>query len=638
MVQNNSVMELKDIRTQDIKVTSSAKMVKDLNETYYGQDTYYQGRNVTTISHDGNRGTIQFEQGNKLVFSAPYKIINITPLPEDNQYLVFSTDNTNSEIGIANDKTGEYTKLTDNKCLNFNYNFPIKTAVKKDFNRENVVTFTDKYNPVRRAYIKELKNLTNCDDILLWKKIDIPKIELNAGLNGNLRNGTYTVFINYTVERQKYSDYYGTPQVLQLFSEQDLTGSIEVTLSNIDSEFDEFELILIANTQGVRTAYRQGWYSKNQSKIIISDLGKEELPLSDLVLKNKTWQKAGIISSNSNYLILADLVQRKELNYQQKAMNIKAEYVVIQVPADYYKNEPKDFGYYRDERYSFDIEGVYNTGETTASYHIAGPKPKSWDIALASGADVYEFDERFQECDKPTEVRNYQVYNTAGKMISVQEDFKCNRRTIGYGDLGFWQSAELYPDNKEMFGEDAGKPQRHFMFPDEEKVPRYTNINGRYYINILGVRFKDIPSFDDPNIIGYRILRRDREGNRSVIARGLINNTRGYFDRQNNTDVYYSNYPYNDLSSDIFHSETQTVFKNKRENKYTPLNTYYKDKFNFYTPHAYFFEKYRMGTEFKIESEEVGQVSGKFEAVFGHPKQLLVAPSHLKGFLKFGTL
>ena len=613
-----------DLRTQDVKVTSSAKMVKDLNESYHGQDTYYQGRNVTTISHDGNRGTIQFEQGNKLVFSAPYKIINITPLPEDNQYLVFSTDNVNSEIGIANDKTGAYEKLTDNKCLNFNYNFPIKTAIKKDFNREIVVTFTDKYNPVRRAYLKELRNLTNCDDILLWKKIDIPKIELNAGLNGNLKNGTYTVFISYAVDRQKYSDYYGTPQVLQIFSEQNNTGSIEVTLKNIDKEFEEFELILIVNNQGFRTAYRQGWYSKNQSKIIVSDLGKEELPLSDLVLKNKTWQKAGIISSNSNYLILADLIQRKELNYQPKAMNIKAEYVVVQVPADYYKNEPKDFGYYRDERYSFDIEGIYNTGETTASYHITGPKPKSWDLALASGADVYEFDEKFQECDKPNEVRNYQVYNTAGNMIPVQEEFKCNRRVIGYGELGFWQSTELYPDNKELFGEDAGKPQRHFMFPDEEKVPRYTNINGRYYINILGVRFKDIPSFEDTDIIGYRILRRDREGNRSVIARGMLNNTRSYFDTQNNTEVYYSNYPYNDLSEDKFQSGTQTVFKNKRETKYTPLNNYFKDKFTFYSPHSYFFEKYRMGTEWKIESEEIAQVKGRFEIPHNHPKHVLL--------------
>jgi len=305
-------------------------------------------------------------------------------------------------------------------------------------------------------------------------------------------------------------------------------------------------------------------------------------------------------------------------------MNIKGEYVVIQVPADYYKTESKDFGYYRDERYSFDIEGIYNTGETTASFHIAGPKPTSWDLALASGSDVYEFDELFQECDKPTEVRNYQVYNTAGNMIPVQEDFVCNRRTIGYGNLGFWQSTELYPDNEELFGDNAGKPQRHFMFPDEDKVPRYNNINGVLYVNILGVRFKDIPSFDDPDIIGYRILRRDREGNRSVIARGLLNNTRSYFDNQNNIEVYYSNYPYNDLGEDRFQSGTQTVFRGNRETKYTPLTKYYKDKFNFYSPHSYFFEKYRMGTEWKIESEEIGEVSGKFEEVFGHPRQIML--------------
>jgi hypothetical protein len=55
--------------------------------------------------------------------------------------------------------------------------------------------------------------------------------------------------------------------------------------------------------------------------------------------------------------------------------------------------------------------------------------------------------------------------------------------------VGYHQSTEVYPDNKIMFGQDAGQPIRFHKMPDEAKVPRYSIIDGKTYINILGSPF-----------------------------------------------------------------------------------------------------------------------------------------------------
>lgn len=616
--------KLSNQRNTEIKVTSKPAMIKDLNEAYSDKEHYWQARNAVNVSSDGNRGTIQNESATEFVFEAPYKIIGAITLPEENKYLIFSTDDISSEIGIGDDLLNTYETVINSKCLNFNSSYPIRGVAKTTFSRETTITFTDKYNPVRRATFKELRNLTNCNDILLWKKITIPKIEVEKDNSGILPNGSYSVAIAYSIDSQRYSEYYSITNRIHLFSEVDDFNSLKVTISDLDLEFETYQLILLANIKGTKTPYIQGEYSTKQNVVNISDLGKEQIPLADLVLKNSSWQKAGIITANSKYLMLADLESRGEENYQLKALDIDSEYVIMQVPADWYKKEGRDFGYYRDETYQFQIEGIYNTGESTLSYHIPGPLPTASDLSLASGQDVYEYDESYSECDKPEKVFNYMVRNTAGGITYTNNPFVCNKREFGYGKMGYSPSTDLYPNNKELFGKFANKQILNHRFPNEEIIPRYSFIDGQYYINILGIRFKNIPKFDSPDIVGYRITRSDRNGNRTVISRGLITNVREYADDQNKQSVMFSNYPFNDLSPDEFISEKQTVFKNKKENNFVPVSKYYKDRFNFYSPHNYFFEKYRMGNELKIECEEVGQVVGNFSEVFNHPKQLLL--------------
>lgn len=614
--------------TIDTVVSGKPGLVTDLNPSYISKESYSYARNATRNSKEGDLGTIGNEPSPDLCFDIPYKVIGIVEMPDD-QLMILSGDGSTSEIGIGYTKTCTYKKLYTSTCLAFNPDYPIIGVARKDFQGRLVVTITDKHNPVRRIDVDKINDKTTCDDLLLFKKINVPCITVKKGQVGNMPNGTYSVALAYSIDNQIFSDYFSITNRIALHSETG-ANSLEVSIDNIDSEFENYSIVLIANyidpvTKGATKIARNiGTYSSKVKTISITDLLNTEyqnVPLSSLVIKKNTWQKAGIISSNSNYLILGDLVGREEENYQLKAMSIQMEYVVEQVLADYYEEDGVDVGYYRDENYDFAIQGVYSTGEFTDAFHIPGRKITDLDEENVSSADVYELDGTYTDCNKEEKIRRWQVENTAGEMIPYDNEFKCNRRVLGRGEMGYFQSTELYPDNEDMFGEDKLTNIRYPKMPDELRVPRYTKIGDKTYINILGVRFKKIPAFDNPDIVGYRIIRSDRKGgNGTVIARGLMTNMRSYDDPQINQTVLFSNYPVNDLSPDKFLSSTQTTFKSNREQSYTPLATYHKDKFSFYSPHTLFEPRYTLGSELKIEAEEIADITGQFERVYEHPR------------------
>lgn len=616
----------------DTVAASKAALVTDLNSSLIGKESYSHARNAVRNSKDGDLGTIGNEPSNTFCFSAPYKIIGTVDLP-DGTTLICSGNGFDSEIGVGSIKDCTYKTVKNLKCFNFNPDFPITGVAKHDFQKGILVTITDKNNPVRRFELKKLANIKSCNDILLFRKLAHPCLTLKEGQIGNIPNGMYSVAIAYVVDNQVFTDWFSITNRISLFS---LTGanSLEVRVSGLNPEFEKYSLVLIGNyvdpvTKGAtKIAKIIGTYSTKTTVVEITDFLNstyKNIELSQLINKNKPWLKAGIISSNSNYLILGDLVGREEENYQLKAMSIRAEYVVKQVPAEYYENGGEDIGYYRDENYDFYIQGIYNTGEETDKFHIPGRIASFTDKAIVSSADVYEYDTQFKDCVPPDRIQRWHVENTAGKLIPYNNQFKCDERILGHGEMGYFESTELYSDNKAQFGNDINTPIRYHKMPDECKIARYSNIDGKKYINILGVRFKNIPKFDSPDVVGYKITRSDRKGgNGTVVARGLITNLRSYNDKQIKQEILYSNYPVNDLRPDSFLSSTQTSYKKGAEHDFSPLTEYSKDKFSFYSPHTLFEPRYSLGTELKIESEEIATVTGKFELVYNHPKQKLM--------------
>jgi hypothetical protein len=110
---------------------------KDFNDFHLPPNQWSRARNAINNSITGDLGKLGNEPANLYCVSAPYPIIGFIHIIED-KWAVFSTDNTNSEIGLfiesnCGSKSTEtcgpdipYQKIVNDKCLNFKLDNLIK--------------------------------------------------------------------------------------------------------------------------------------------------------------------------------------------------------------------------------------------------------------------------------------------------------------------------------------------------------------------------------------------------------------------------------------------------------------------------------------------------------------------------------
>jgi hypothetical protein len=170
----------------------------------------------------------------------------------------------------------------------------------------------------------------------------------------------------------------------------------------------------------------------------------------------------------------------------------------------------------------------------------------------------------------------------------------------------------------------------------------------------MGVKFENIkfPLMNDgvtpvPGIVGYEIMRGTRNGNKTILAKGLVNNMRRYTlpntitsANPNGTPAYYPNYPYNDLGDDPFLSDNEVknqgcpIFNTgsggnngPSTSGYTPVTVANTSNtlLTFHSPDTNFKDPYLAAGELKIHGEMNGNVIGQFQKSEKHPKHKLVS-------------
>lgn len=233
----------------------------------------------------------------------------------------------------------------------------------------------------------------------------------------------------------------------------------------------------------------------------------------------------------------------------------------------------------------------------------------------------------------------------------------CTGKPYQEGEFSYWESSELYPCNEEVWGSLAGKPIRHHKFPDCKISPHYRNINTKtvdiqlrqfnkedlfntknkiYPIGILldvedvksiliqAVEAGKITEEEKQSICGYRIVRTNRRGNESIIAKGLLYDVWKYRDNmyKTNKDVLYANYPYNSVGDDVFN------LQKKLETSASPVipiqHPFFSEgninnKYTFLGANT-LFNNPGLGQELKLELEQFGISEGKYTQVINHPK------------------
>jgi hypothetical protein len=696
-------------------------LIKDLDDAYIPESVWTHARNAMNNSNLGKVGLIGNEPANKFCTKAPYTIIGAINLRND-EWIVYSTDDTNSEIGYFKEDQCAYTTIVNDPCLGFKKTNLIIGISKQNFDCSWQTYWADGLNPDRTMNVGNVDTAPfeqpwpgvpyickdarpgdaciicepkipyqlDCDKIRLTKHIRIPCVHISkSAAGGSLPNGSYYAVVAYTVNGQKMTDYFNPSEVQAMFDHDNMAGSLQVTVDNLDNDiFTEFELVIVRTINQQTSAKRMGLYNTNGPINIEIDYINEALvsvPIELIPLRSPTYESSEAIYRNGQYALRVAPTSKFDFNYQPLANQIGTYWVMTEQRPDYYRRGGNQTGYMRDEQYAFWIRWVYNTGEKSSSYNIPGRpmlpgkelNPTTFtEYTSGYGEGSADNVEKAQFTDQGgpyVAPRIWEMINTAhvtSSSLPADTDIINSNLVIAKGRMGYWESTEKYPaDKPEVWNSSSqtwsqvstlpyntsvvqdydlcGKPVRHHKMPaDILDVTISTDGNAGNFsrirtegalpkaIRILGVEFDNIrPPVDNdgnliPGIVGYEILRSSREGNKSVVAKGIINNLR-YYKNIKNKNIYYQNYPYNPLGVDYSLTSvpwSSTAGWNLDRNL---LRTYSKDKFTFHSPDTQFTNPFLSPQELKLYGEvgSPNNVKGNFQEVPGHPKEKL--PSNL---------
>lgn len=623
-------------------------LTTDIQDYHVKENEITHLRNGISEFGTGNRVS---EPANKHCINAPYDIIGYIYLYED-RWLIYSTNDVNSEIGLFKEFTCEYSKLPGNfDCLNLSRYNLITGIAKQNFDCSWSGYWSDGYRnkdrtlnidniPYVGVYSLDVNGcqvftpnqpLTlDCTKLGLNRLLKYPCVKVSkAPSGGNLLNGTYYSIISYTIDGQRVSDYLGLSNAVSLFSHQNEAGSIEINISGLDESFDEFELVLVSIVNQQTVATRMGNYSTRQTRINydIIDNSLLSVPLEFLPIHNPLMDSSASISELGNNMLRIAPKSKFDFNYQPLANQIKAEWVSVEYPANYYREGGENPSFLEDENYAAFIQFIYDDGDLSSSYTIPGRAPLAGETAINSSINAIE------NITGATALE-FEVTNTASQTSTIIIPIGDGGYEIARGDMGYYQTDERYPIDKPLvWGNLCGKNIRHHKFP-ERRLTNRTNIYSDTAISpitgpvirIMAIAFNNIkPPVDNsgnviPNIVGYRILRGSREGNKTIVAKGILNNMFEYALPDGKTGLY-QNYPYNDLNPDPFISSTKT-FTNAAGNLQDlhPNDSFRKDTLTFHSPDTTFRRPFLGAKELKLYGVVSGNPVLQFKEPDKHPK------------------
>jgi hypothetical protein len=619
-----------------------------------------------------------------LNFDKRYLISGVSRLKEDCTWQIYWVDGLNPDryLNIGDPQTWPGTEYSYMASVGANSNYyegpggtkilwPNVQWTEECKDEAGIIVPKAGYTPIGCITCTKINNL-NCDDIRLARLMKTPCLNLTRGQQGGtLANGTYFALIAYTIKGQKVTDYFAQSNYQFIYSPQDLQGSLTLNISADNDNFDEFQLVIVKCVNQQTVAQLMGIYSTNTSSISIDQIdngGNITIPLEQLPLQTPVYETSDQMAEVNNYLLRVGPRSKFDFNYQPLANLIKTKWASVEYPADYYMKGGNKTNYMRDEVYSFFIRWVYNTGDKTSTYHIPGRPPR--DFAVPNGTTLKENlpltgnQNTLYSDDKVFEVYNTATIDNAATIVGTKTDD--GGEVIATGDMGYWESTEKYPDNRPDIwnpsahcwtGETStnydlcAKYIRHHKFPEDyaagsaaDTVTHFRrntnpqNNSNDYFIRLMGVYFenitlpKDNNGDDIPGIVGYEILRGSREGNKTIVAKGLVNNFRTYqLPGSGNLSAtgLYPNYPFNTIQPLSNTLGTNVAGYNDPFIKAGISSLYNQavpeDIFSFHSPDTMMTTPFLSTTEFKTYGPLSGYSVQNFNTPTDHPKFKLLS-------------
>lgn len=376
--------------------------------------------NAVPETNLGEQGNFSNELGNLAKIQLPNQgnipniIIGHIPILED-KTILFSVraDNSNSEIGIYNEKTEVYTTLINADCLNFKITNQIRGIFRIREGCNTNIYFTDFTNPWRVIDIDNLDqykdNLGNwdCNSFKLFRDYNITNVNMEVfNTGGNTKVGMYQFTYQYLDDDFNPQPWNTPTNPIPIVKDSlneyitldgdvtntDTNKSIQIQINNIDTRYSYVRIGLIVSNLG--TGFNSNAYileevpvENNSITYLFSGLDPNKTQNTDLeafTYLPPDYYTGKDLTQIDNSLILA-YPKAREIDYVpfiQSALNIKSRYHIKDIFAeatgeDSFGNRyPNNYFYnkslMRDEVYSFGIVYIFKDGTETPAFHIPG--------------------------------------------------------------------------------------------------------------------------------------------------------------------------------------------------------------------------------------------------------------------------
>lgn len=496
----------------------------DCSEVDQPPGTYRFAKNIVDTNLLGVK---ENEDGfTNLSTMTPYTFIGSVPVDDDN-VVVFSTNNTDSEIGLVNLSVPSYTQIYNDPELNLNTGFPIQGEYRKDVNGDRIVTWTDVRNTLRIINIDDLSGIDDVQDLNAFQDVNNPSLSSYSISNsgGSLKTGSYIPITKYKNRDgsetnwfvHDHTFYINDDSTTESFNENDgaepgtvTNKAINFTLDDCDTRFDTIVVGYIQVINNVITAY-EAIERSNSTTITIAITGSEsttDVTLDDVLTPTANYDTVGTVTQLAGQLYAANLTTSPLPELQPYALSIRIDYTHSLMNVISNTNSQKD-----------SIPPAFMPGEVYALYLGVELNKGGWVFYHIPGrpATVSPYIDTSAVSANGMNYLRYQVEDTSDKSGALT-------------NMGYWHNVnEVYPNDSAYDGTSVGGSDlrntnvRHHRFPTLQHLVD-THYSGDTTVGItnlirLGVSVSNvnIPAGIQSQIKRWKIFFAKKEINNSLV-------------------------------------------------------------------------------------------------------------------------
>lgn len=461
-------------------------MFSDSTENDQVQGSYRFAKNIV----DSNILNVKENEDGflELALIVPYTIIGIIPVERD--FVIFSTDNVNSEIGLATNTDSlsyTYSTLYNNPDLAFSTDHPIQGEFRREVSNNRVVVWFDTVTPPRILNIDNLVGINDVEDLSLFQRAISPIVLTGQVQNngGALTTGAIIPITRYKNKDGSSTNWYVHDKVYSIIDEstaanfEQIDGalggvttnkSLVLSLVESDTRFDTITVGYIKSTNNIITAYRL-YDSANASALELSITGTEtsvQISIDEVLTTTTSYNNIKAMTQLSGRLFLANTTSDPLPDLQAVACGVKVNYVTDLINVISNTNSHKS-----------NLSPSLMPGEVYALY---------LGVELNQGGYAY-----FHIPGRPsvgTEKSTVTNENMTYKRFQVEDTANAVGATT---NMGYWENSnEQYPNNVSFNGSITGQdlrntPVRH------HRIPTLNKIRSQYYSSDITLGITTLP-------------------------------------------------------------------------------------------------------------------------------------------------